>query len=661
MPVYCCIKSCNNNSIHNRDLKFYEFPKVWTRTPELRKLSEIRTNKWFAAINRKNLNTKTSRVCSVHFHSGRCAQLTDRLSLDWVPSLHLSKPEGEVSSSSEDEDMNDESNENQEEFLEEYLNVYKTNVETKAEPKRKRIIRPINCCVPNCKNVRPSQQSNIKFFRFPSAKQKINGKIIPKSERLTAWILAINRIDITNLNARYKIICSEHFNSGAPSKAGDKSHPDWIPNQKLPTTLTRALKRTSGPSISSPTANKPSIQSYESDLVENYDPLAEEEIQMQVSDSEIEGLTNFESEDLKKEIEQLRHENGFLNKRLVDKDNTIIELNTKYLRLLETHKIQIREKDARIQLLESTNTRISLSQGSFKIDDKKVNYFTGLPSYAVLEIIYNFVEQQLVCCLKKGVNKFDALILVLMKLRFDLPLTYIGYRYCIAGNTTATIFHSNLKMLSKKIGPFIRWPEKAALRENTPAYFKRILGNKFTALLDFIEDPEESIIEGEYTKYKYLIAISPAGAIIYVSKGYNNSLSLKEIAESCGVLDYTEDGDIILTERGLTKHQVCTYNGSKVLVQSANEENDLLDTLLQNTTASNKEIEPEADKCRIFLQKSIPNLRNKFFVLSNKYKVALLKSYKNNEEERYFDFVLKVCCALTNVSPALLSFETKKS
>lgn len=672
MPHYCCVGNCRSICSSGNKIQFFRFPHIWRRerNSNLKSLSEERFNLWVRAIkpNNPKLNPKSARICSKHFINGKCARLKDHLNPDWVPSLHLGNDNQpifnvEIEIDEDPIEMRG-SDQSEEEFLDDYINEIGFSqtentcssphkpVPIKEDESKEKQNKIISCCVPNCKNIKSRNQPSVKFFRFPNSRENSNGKFY-RTERQTAWINAIKRIDITHLNAPYKIICTEHFQTGAP--ANDDTHPDWVPNQKLPVTLTKAVKK------SSKTSHRNASR------WELLGPLAEEEIQMVCDDVEKEEISEKNCY-LERELQDYKTENQFLSRQIKAKD-LIISSQEEEIRILnETNKLLMQEKEKTAEKWEKTNLKMSLSREGFIDDDKKVNYFTGLPNLAVLDIIFDFVKDELVGSLMKRVNKFDALILVLMKLRLDLPMAYLGYRFGIAGNTAAHIFHTNLKVLSEKIGSLIRWPEREALRDSTSVYFKRVLGNKFTCLIDFIEDPgpavsQEFLAHKKYKKQKYLVAISPAGAIIFVSKGFDSNLSLKAITESCGVLDFTEDGDIILSDHGKVSHQVVSYSGAKVLVQSKNGvEIDFFDSLLQNTTKSTTKETAEKDNSRTYIQRSLSVLKTKYFALINKQNHGIHKSYKNkNETDSYFDLVVRVCCGLTNISPAITSLEIQQS
>lgn len=68
---------------------------------------------------------------------------------------------------------------------------------------------------------------------------------------------------------------------------------------------------------------------------------------------------------------------------------------------------------------------------AFENNDAKTKYFTGLSHFKTLKVIYKAIEKNLPDCKLKQLNSFQILILTLLKLRLDLPFTYLGYKFNI--------------------------------------------------------------------------------------------------------------------------------------------------------------------------------------------------------------------------------------
>ncbi len=80
MPDSCCVYKCHNKGGQTDEsgqkIRFYAIPAVLDRDDE-RDTTQARRDAWIAAIRRnqedgkKWVPSKSSRVCSVHFHTGR--------------------------------------------------------------------------------------------------------------------------------------------------------------------------------------------------------------------------------------------------------------------------------------------------------------------------------------------------------------------------------------------------------------------------------------------------------------------------------------------------------------------------------------------------------------------------------------------------------------
>ena len=53
-----------------------------------------------------------------------------------------------------------------------------------------------------------------------------------------------------------------------------------------------------------------------------------------------------------------------------------------------------------------------------------------------------------------------------------------------------------------------------------------------------------------YTSYKFLVAVAPNGAIVFVSDAFEGSISDNEIVKQSGFLNFLELGDVIMADRG---------------------------------------------------------------------------------------------------------------
>ncbi|XP_041479752.1 THAP domain-containing protein 11-like [Lytechinus variegatus] len=91
MVNFCCVTGCSNRSNRERDLSFYCIPTVLHHQGEhSHKLSKQRREKWLSNIKRIGWEpAKHSRVCSVHFISGKPSFLHCVDHPDWAPTQRM--------------------------------------------------------------------------------------------------------------------------------------------------------------------------------------------------------------------------------------------------------------------------------------------------------------------------------------------------------------------------------------------------------------------------------------------------------------------------------------------------------------------------------------------------------------------------------------------
>ncbi|XP_052264175.1 uncharacterized protein LOC127871688 [Dreissena polymorpha] len=92
MVNYCRVIGCHNNSTREKDRHFYRLPEIITN--QCKKTSELSTERrrlWLARLQQdfSGKNLKNIRVCSDHFVSKQKAELFDRDSPDWAPSVNM--------------------------------------------------------------------------------------------------------------------------------------------------------------------------------------------------------------------------------------------------------------------------------------------------------------------------------------------------------------------------------------------------------------------------------------------------------------------------------------------------------------------------------------------------------------------------------------------
>ena len=102
---------------------------------------------------------------------------------------------------------------------------------------------------------------------------------------------------------------------------------------------------------------------------------------------------------------------------------------------------------------------------------------------------------------------------------------------------------------------------------------------------------------------KGLIVCTPAGAVSFISNGWGGRVSDKEITIKSGLLDYIENGDQVLADRGFTVvEEVATHGGILEFPSFTKGKSQL--------TADETDFSRKVSNVRIRIERVIGRLRN---------------------------------------------------
>ena len=159
-----------------------------------------------------------------------------------------------------------------------------------------------------------------------------------------------------------------------------------------------------------------------------------------------------------------------------------------------------------------------LSRESLCDDDTRVQFYTGLPSYEVLVIVFDFVTVGLPESFgSSSCSVFEQFLMVLMRLRLNAGLQDLGYQFNVHPSTVCRYFNKWLDVLYTKLQVFINWPESENLLKTMPMVFRKTFQK--CAVIDcfevFVERPSSLKARAQtwsnYKKHntaKFLIGIS---------------------------------------------------------------------------------------------------------------------------------------------------------
>ena len=291
-------------------------------------------------------------------------------------------------------------------------------------------------------------------------------------------------------------------------------------------------------------------------------------------------------------------------------------------------------------------------------NDDATKFNTGLPSWSIFEYLLNFISEDIPLSKLSKLSPADCLLLTLMRLRLNLTINDLAYRFGtgVSVSTAGSVFTNWIEDLFLSLKCLIKWPTQQIAYQNLPPIFKDLYPNA-RCIIDcseiFIERPYGYVARAQtYSNYKknntikFLIAVTPCGAICFLSKLWGGRASDRCITMNSGLLELLENGDVILADRGFTISDDVSLHGAKLEIPAFTTGKKQLNL---------KEVEESKrlSKVRIHVERVIGLLKNKYTILQGKLPVSML-THKNDSEYAFIDKIVTVCAALTNLSPSVV-------
>ena len=109
-----------------------------------------------------------------------------------------------------------------------------------------------------------------------------------------------------------------------------------------------------------------------------------------------------------------------------------------------------------------------------------------------------------------SLSLFQEFIIVLMKLRLNVPLQDLAYRFDISLSTVSRILSAWMTVMDVRLSPLISWPEREDLWRTIPKCFQYSFGKTTTVIIDcfevFIEKPSNLLARAQtYLNYKLFL------------------------------------------------------------------------------------------------------------------------------------------------------------
>ena len=312
--------------------------------------------------------------------------------------------------------------------------------------------------------------------------------------------------------------------------------------------------------------------------------------------------------------------------------------------------LELKERNKEIYKLREENAKLKERKFSFnsvKESREKLKFFTGIPALPIFLWIVELVKDKIKHC-NKHLSLEDHILIVLMKLRLGLLNKDLAHRFGCGTTVYSKFYRVWLPGLSHCLKKLVVWPCKMDVKLNLPQSFQRKYQDCIY-IIDcteiFIERPKNVTARAQtWSNYKhnntikYLIGISSAGAITFLSQGWGGRVSDKQITLDSGFLSKVQNGDCILADRGFLIEDELHRRGAYLKLPKFTKGKDQL-------AASDVHTSRQLSNVRIHVERVIGQLK-KFRLIQNTIPISQVDM---------LDDVMKVISALINLNKSVVS------
>lgn len=330
---------------------------------------------------------------------------------------------------------------------------------------------------------------------------------------------------------------------------------------------------------------------------------------------------------------------------------------------IEGSDIEKMQADLKTRVLESASLKknnLSIYDRQCYVEDpKKVQFYTGLPSLAVMDIVFGLVEDSMSNHTLR-LTKEQEFLVCLVKLRLNYQFLDMAYQLNVSEATVQRSFHRTLDVLHARLSFLLRWPEREDLRASMPMCFRESFGQKVAVIVDCFEIPTEKPSGAAnqiqtYSNYKhkqtvkYLIGITPQGSVSFLSDAWGGRASDKVIIEDSGLLLHLLPGDILMADRGFRIEDECMFYQAQLAIPDFTRGKKQLHPLeVENTK--------RIANVRIHVERIIGLICRKFCILQSVVPIEYLR-VKLGDPTPTIDKIVNVCCCLVNLHPSVVPFD----
>ena len=325
----------------------------------------------------------------------------------------------------------------------------------------------------------------------------------------------------------------------------------------------------------------------------------------------------------------------------------------KQIEELETENKMLKEK------IESTSKKV-LSLDNIKDNPAEMRYYTSFVNFGTFMALFNYLEPKaLLLKYWRGgqqsskpskhytsrkdnqLSKLDEFFLVMVRLRLGLLAGDLAKRFAISEAEVSRIFTTWINFLYFELKDLCQFTSQEKTRESLPEQFKNFPHTR--VIIDctelFIQRPSSLEAKRQtfsnykhHNTFKFLIGISPNGAVTYVSRAWGGRASDKHITRNSDFTNFVEAGDGVMADRGFDIQAEMNPLGAQVFFpafKGSNRSQISPEEVMQSKRVS---------EVRIHVERAIGRVRT-FHILDSDMKLSMKDIAKQ---------IFTVCAYLTN-------------
>ena len=246
----------------------------------------------------------------------------------------------------------------------------------------------------------------------------------------------------------------------------------------------------------------------------------------------------------------------------------------------------------------------------------------------------------------RKLNSIDQFLLMLMKIRLNVPSHDLANRFNISDSSCCSIFASWLKASAMVMKSFVYMPDQGSINATKPPRFSAI--NNLNSIIDcseiFTETPKDHRLQRllwfsykHHNTLKFLIGVAPNSMIVFLSQAYCGSISDKEITIQRNYFDQIEPYCSIMADKGFIISKECTARRLNLIIPPGRRGHAQMQTsnILKTKVVA---------QLRILVEQVIRRLKC-FRILSQELPISLIN---------HIDDILIICAALVNMKKPIM-------